>query len=64
MPSHGRIDGPRRGKRQPASDTWRMVDERRIIPAVEHVVKRKAETTGYRARITEGRRAANMLAGF
>ena len=36
------------GKRQRASYTWRMVDERGIIPAVEHAVTRPKETAGYR----------------
>jgi hypothetical protein len=42
------------GKRQPASYTWRMVRERGIISAVEHVVSRDKETTGYRALVSEG----------
>jgi hypothetical protein len=42
------------GKRQRASYTWRMVDERGIIPAVEHTVTRKKVTTGYQALVGEG----------
>ena len=42
------------GKRQRASYTWRMVDERGIIPAVEHAVTRPKETAGYRGLQAEG----------
>jgi hypothetical protein len=42
------------GKRQRASYTWRMVDERGIIPAVEHAVTRPKETAGFRALEAEG----------
>ncbi|HVZ22225.1 MAG TPA: hypothetical protein VG871_14235 [Vicinamibacterales bacterium] len=42
------------GKRQRASYTWRMVDERGIIPAVEHAVTRPKETAGYRGLEAEG----------
>ena len=42
------------GKRVQAAYTWRMVERRGIIPAVEHVVTRRTETTGYRALIAEG----------
>ena len=42
------------GKRQRASYTWRMVDERGIIPAVEHAVTRPKETAGYRGLKAEG----------
>ena len=44
------------GKRQRAAYTWRMVDERGIIPAVEHAVTRPKETAGYR-----GLQAEEML---
>jgi len=37
------------GKRQPAAYTWRMLEEHGIIESVERVVKRDAETQGYRA---------------
>ena len=40
------------GKRQQAAYTWRMVDERGIIPAVEHAVTRLKETAGSCARST------------
>lgn len=42
------------GRRQRASYTWRMVDERGIIPAVEHTVTRPKVTTGYQALVAEG----------
>ena len=42
------------GKRQRAAYTWRMVDERGIIPAVEHAVTRPKETAGYRGLEAEG----------
>ena len=42
------------GKRQRASYTWRMVNERGIIPAVEHAVTRPKETAGYRGLQAEG----------
>jgi hypothetical protein len=42
------------GKRQRASYTWRMVDERGIIPAVEHAVTRPKETAGFLGLEAEG----------
>ena len=37
------------GKRQQAAYTWRMLREHGIIPGVERVVTREAETQGYKA---------------
>jgi hypothetical protein len=42
------------GKHQKASYTWRMVNTKGIIPAVESAVIRKKETAGYRALVAEG----------
>jgi hypothetical protein len=42
------------GKRQPAAYTWRMLEKHGIIEGVERVVKRDAETLGYRALISLG----------
>lgn len=42
------------GKRQPAAYTWRMLKEHGIVPGVERVVTREAETQGYRALVGLG----------
>jgi hypothetical protein len=42
------------GKRIRASRTWKMINERGIIPAVEHLVTRTSETMGYKAVIEMG----------
>jgi hypothetical protein len=39
------------GKKIRASRTWQMIERRGIIPAVEHVEARSAESTGYKALI-------------
>ncbi|MCP2141773.1 UNVERIFIED_ORG: hypothetical protein J2Y94_003098 [Pseudomonas poae] len=41
-------------KRQPAAYTWRMFIKYGIVPGVERVVTRKAETQGYRALVGLG----------
>lgn len=38
-----------KGKRQPASRTWQMIKRRGIIPAVEHVVTKRAVSSGFTA---------------
>jgi hypothetical protein len=43
-----------RGKKVRASRTWQMIERRGIIPAVEHVVTRSTESTGYAALIQMG----------
>lgn len=42
------------GKRQPAAYTWRMFIKYGIVPGVERVVTREAETQGYRALVGLG----------
>lgn len=42
------------GKSIRASRTWRMIERRGIIPAVEQVVTRNAESTGYTALVAMG----------
>jgi hypothetical protein len=37
-----------------ASRTWQMIARRGIIPAIEHIVTRKAETLGYRTLVEMG----------
>lgn len=37
----------RRGKRQRATRTWQMIDRHGILPAVERVVTRRDESSGY-----------------
>ena len=44
------------GKRQQAAYTWRMLREHGIIPGVERVVTREAETQGYKALTSLGLR--------
>jgi len=43
-----------RGKKFHASRTWQMIERRGIIEAVEHVVKRDAESMGYAALVKMG----------
>lgn len=38
-----------KGKRQRASRTWPMIQERGILPAVERIVLKRAESAGYSA---------------
>jgi hypothetical protein len=42
------------GRNIRASRTWQMVERRGIIPAVEHVVTRSDESTGYTALVQMG----------
>jgi len=42
------------GKKVPAAYTWRMIRNRGIIPAVERLVMRKDETSGYRLLVANG----------
>jgi hypothetical protein len=42
------------GRNTRASRTWRMIERRGIIPAVEHVVTRRDESTGYTALVEMG----------
>ena len=42
------------GKKVRASGTWQMIKKRGLIPAVEHVVSRREETTGYTALVKMG----------
>jgi hypothetical protein len=42
------------GKAQKAAYTRRMIRERGVVPAVEHTVLKKGETSGYRALLAEG----------
>lgn len=43
-----------RGRRQSASRTWQMIRRHGILPAVERVVTRRTETSGYTALIKMG----------
>ena len=45
-----------KGKNVRANYTWRMIRERGVIPAVERVVTRPAETVGYKALVAMGMR--------
>jgi len=38
-----------RGKRQPASRTWQMIHRHGVLPAVERIVTKRAESVGYTA---------------
>lgn len=42
------------GRKQSASRTWPMLEKHGIIPAVERVVKRKADAAGYTALVALG----------
>lgn len=37
----------KRGKRQPASRTWQMIKRHGVLPAVERIVTKVAESSGY-----------------
>jgi hypothetical protein len=52
--AYERVLTTKRGKKIRASRTWQMIDRRGIIPAVEHVVARSAESTGYTALVDMG----------
>jgi uncharacterized caspase-like protein len=45
----------KRGRNTRASRTWQMIERRGVLPAVEHIVTRSTETTGYIARNSSGR---------
>ena len=47
--AYERVLSTKRGRKTRASRTWQMIERRGIIPAVEHVVTRSAESTGYTA---------------
>lgn len=51
--AYERVLSTKRGRKTRASRTWQMID-RRIIPAVEHVVTRNAESTGFTALVQMG----------
>jgi hypothetical protein len=42
------------GKKIRATRTWQMIERRRLIPAVEHIVSRRKETKGYIALVEMG----------
>jgi hypothetical protein len=45
--AYERILFSKRGRKIRASRTWQMIDKRGIIPAIEQVVTRSSESTGY-----------------
>lgn len=52
--AYERVLSETKGKNVRASRTWQMIQRRGILPAVEHVVTRSAETTGYQALMRVG----------
>jgi hypothetical protein len=52
--AYERVLYEKHGRHTRASRTWRMIEERGIIPAVEYLVTRKKETMGYKAVIAMG----------
>lgn len=46
--AYERAQSQLRGRKFRASRTWPMIERRGIIPAIEHIVTRRAVTTGYR----------------
>ncbi len=52
--AYERAESQIRGRKFRASRTWPMIERRGVIPAVEFVVTRRAETTGYRTLIEMG----------
>ncbi|MBI1875215.1 MAG: hypothetical protein HYS05_15190 [Acidobacteria bacterium] len=52
--AYERVLSTRHGRKTRASRTWQMIERRGIIPVVEHVVTRTAESTGYTALVQMG----------
>jgi hypothetical protein len=52
--AYERVLYAKHGKNIRASRTWKMISERGILSAVEHLVTRSSETMGYRAVIEMG----------
>jgi hypothetical protein len=52
--AYERAESKIRGRKFRASRTWPMLERRGIIPAVEFIVTRRVETTGYRTLIEMG----------
>jgi hypothetical protein len=52
--AYERAESQIRGKKFRTSRTWPMIERPGVIPAVEFVVTRRAETTGYRTLIQMG----------
>ena len=52
--AYERVLSAQRGRKTRASRTWQMIERRGIIPAVEHVVARSAESAGYTALVQMG----------
>jgi hypothetical protein len=52
--AYERVLSQAKGKKVRASRTWQMIERRGLIPAVEFVVTRSAETTGSRALVQMG----------
>jgi hypothetical protein len=52
--AYERVLSTRHGRKTTASRTWPMIHRRGIIQAVEHIVTRRAESTGYTALVQMG----------
>jgi hypothetical protein len=52
--AYERVLYSKHGRKTRASRTWQMIERRGIIPAVEHVVTRTDESTGYTALVKMG----------
>lgn len=52
--AYERVLSEKKGKNTPASRTWPMLKRWGIVPAVERIVSRKAETSGYKALVDMG----------
>ena len=52
--AYERVLSDTKGKKVRASRTWQMIERRGLIPAVEYLVTRTAETTGYKALASMG----------
>jgi hypothetical protein len=62
--AYERVLTTKHGKKIRASRTWQMIERRGIIPAVEHVVARGAESAGYKALIDMGMQDKSFEAVF
>lgn len=52
--AYERVLFSKRGRKIRASRTWQMIERRGIIPAIEQVVTRSSESTGYTALVQMG----------
>ena len=52
--AYERVQSEKKGKAFHASRTWQMINNRGIIPSIEHIVKQSSESVGYTALVEMG----------